>query len=97
MKLRWPTLADGAPQCVLNAVVTDVSLLQGFAGLALLAISALSTILNILGGLTLGMAWIGLVVYFMTGELCHTTKIPPSNAVCKHKSVCALSLGTVVS
>jgi hypothetical protein len=41
-------------------------LLQGFCGLVLLAISALSTVLNILGGITLGMAWIGLVVYFVT-------------------------------
>lgn len=41
-------------------------LLQGFGGLVLLAISALSTVLNILGGITLGMAWIGLVVYFVT-------------------------------
>jgi hypothetical protein len=45
----------------------------------------LSTILNILGGLTLGMAWIGLVVYFMTGRLCPTPH--PLKAVCNPVSV----------
>lgn len=43
-------------------------MLQGFCGLLLLAISALSTIINILGGVTLALAWIGLVVYFFTGR-----------------------------
>ena len=71
-KLRTPV--SGTPAVLAGlartAAVTWVPLLrgvQGFLGLALLAVSALSTIINILGGLTLGMAWIGLFVYFITG------------------------------
>jgi hypothetical protein len=66
----------------------DVS--QGFCGLVLLAISGLSTIVNIMGALTLGMAWIGLVVYFVTGvcliaphpSYCGQSWLPESRKTC---------------
>ncbi len=71
---------------------------QGFLGLALLAVSALSAILNILGGLTLGMAWIGLFVYFITGihhrTICWSESIASrqSNTVALHPSADARTI-----
>jgi len=43
-------------------------MVQGLFGLLLLAVSVLSTALNILGFLGLVVAWIGLGVYFFTGD-----------------------------
>lgn len=62
---RWhsPHCRGSSVTCCFHPLLV---LLQGFGGVVLLAISALSTVLNILGGITLGMAWIGLVVYFVT-------------------------------
>lgn len=53
------------PLLLLN--VSTPSALQCFCGLMLLAASAVSTALNILGAVGLGIAWVGLVVYFFTG------------------------------
>jgi hypothetical protein len=53
---------------------------QGFLGLSLLAVSALSAILNVLGGMALGMAWVGLFVYFITGKHCRTQWLSGSAA-----------------
>jgi hypothetical protein len=63
---------------------------QGFLGLSLLAVSALSAILNILGGMALGMAWVGLFVYIITGEHCRIWWLSSSAAVARMMPMPAL-------